>query len=568
MSMTEQSEGRLPASEPIAKQTDYLQPEPASAAERSVHAVVTSVGQPAFAAATTVGATPSPWSAERRPRDAFPVDRVDGIFALIAFALGFLFMRWVFFCWQGWGVSLFTVGFSGAVIWYLRRKGVPQLRSSMFWLTLLLLTGLSYALWPGNGISEWRDLFLFLIAVYWVVSATGMSLMGRTSDWLPFDGLNALVSVPLRNAGSQYRSLSILRQTKSKGERHFFSIGLGILLAAIVIAMVLPLLVAADSGGFSRIAESIWRYFEALQQGTIELTVQALLAIPTAAYLFALVVGCAHKRGARVTPEQAETALESARILPAATVHTLLALVSGLYLIFIGSQLPYFFSAFVGKRPEGWLVYSEYARNGFFELSGIAVINLVVLVLANLGGRASRQTSLALRLLNTLLATLTLLLIATAQSKMVLYIDVYGMSVRRLLPCVFMIFLAVIYACVVVLQRRSFSIMRLAAGVGAVMFCLLCLVDPDGLVTRYNANRYLAGTLPGFDVEILARSGPAGVDAALQVYERTSDHSLRAALDDYLLTQQYRADQCAGTHADSVQSALARQKIAQHRAER
>jgi len=530
--------------------------------------VVTGVAQPAFAAATAVGVTPSPWSAERRPHDTFPVDRVDGIFALIAFALGFFFMRWVFFSWQGWGVALFTAGFSGAVIWYLRRKGIPLQRQSMFWLAVLLLTGLSYALWTGNGISEWRDLFLFLVAVYWVVSATGMSLMGKTSDWLPFDGLNALVAVPWRNASSQYRSLSTLRQPKSKGERQFFSVGLGVLLAVIVIAMVLPLLVAADSGGFSRIAAGIWRYLEALQSSTIELAAQGLLAVPTAAYLFALIVGCAHKRGARVTPEQAETALGSARILPAATVHTLLALLSGLYLVFIGSQLPYFFSAFAGERPEGWLVYSEYARNGFFELCGIAVINLLVLILANLGGRASKQTSLTLRLLNSLLAALTLLLIATAQSKMLLYINVYGLSVRRLLPCVFMIFLAVVYAGVVALQKRDFSIMRLAAGVGAVMFCLLSLADPDGLVTRYNASRYLNGTLPGFDVEILTRSGPAGVDAALQVYGRTNDASLKAALDEYLLAEQDRAERSAGTHADSIQSALARQKIAQHRAGR
>lgn len=534
--------------------------------ERTNRTSETNVGQPAFAPLTPAASLPSPWIAERRPRDTFPVDHTDGVFALVSFALGFFFMRWVFFSWQGWGVSLFTVGFCSAVVWYLRRKGMPLQRSSVFWLAVLLITGLSYALWPGHGIQQWRDLFLFLIAVYWVVSATDMSLLGKTSDWLPFDGLNALVAVPWRNAGSQYRSLSLLRQAKSKGERQFFSVGLGVLLATIVIAMVLPLLVAADNGGFSRIAAGIWRYFQALQESTIELAVQGLLAIPTAAYLFALIVGCAHKRGARVTPEQAEVALDSMRILPAATVHTLLALVSGLYLVFIGSQLPYFFSAFVGQRPEGWLVYAEYARNGFFELCGIAVINLAVLVLANLGGRAVKQRSLTLRALNTLLAALTLLLIATAQSKMVLYISVYGLSVRRLLPCVFMIFLAVIYAGVAVLQRRSFSIVRLAAGVGAVMFSLLCLLDPDGLVTRYNASRYLHGTLPGFDVEILARSGAAGVDAALQVYDHTNDTALKAALDDYLRTQQDRTNQSAGTHTDSIQNALARQRIAQHRA--
>ena len=132
-----------------------------------------------------------------------------------------------------------------------------------------------------------------------------------------------------------------------------------------------------------------------------------------------------------------------------------------------------------------------------------------------------------LKILNALLAMLTLVLIATAFSKMALYIGAYGLSMRRLLPCVFMIFMAVICGGVIALQKWPFSITRLAVGVGVVMFCMLCIVNPDSLVARYNADRYLSGTLENFDVEILYRSGPAGVDSALLVYEQTNDPALQ-----------------------------------------
>ena len=65
-----------------------------------------------------------------------------------------------------------------------------------------------------------------------------------------------------------------------------------------------------------------------------------------------------------------------------------------------------------------------------------------------------------------------------------------------------MIFMAVISGGAIA-AKWSFSITRLAVGTGIVMFCLLCLSNPDSLVTRYNAERYLAGTLESFDVGIL-----------------------------------------------------------------
>jgi|AGTN01.1.fsa_nt_gi hypothetical protein len=55
-------------------------------------------------------------------KEPFEADRMDGIFALFAFVLGFYFARWVLFSWQGWGVTLFTLGFCGAVTAYLLKK--------------------------------------------------------------------------------------------------------------------------------------------------------------------------------------------------------------------------------------------------------------------------------------------------------------------------------------------------------------------------------------------------------------------------------------------------------------
>lgn len=497
--------------------------------------------------------------------EPFIPDRADSWFACASFLLGFLFIRWVFFSWQGWGVSLFTFIYISAVTLYLHKKGRIMSGEAWYWLSILLFTGLSFSLWQANSLLPWRALLLFCAAVYWVLSATKMTLLGITSNWLPLDYLHGLVVVPFQNFGSQYRSMTFLRKKHGVFEKQLISIGLGVLLALIVLAVVSPLLIRADAGGFEAIILGIGRWLQWVPPINTELLIHAVLAIPTAAYLYGLVVGSAHgRRSVGYNFSAIRISVDAFRKLPAITVTIMLGLISGLYLVFIFSQLPYFFSAFFGVRPEGWQLYSEYARRGFFDLCVIAVINLMVLVATNLGVEKDKRKMSPLRMLNSLLALLTILLIATAFSKVALYISVYGLTVERLLPSVFLVFLAVVFGGVIALQRRQFSIMRLAAFVGVALLCMLCLTNLDSFVANYNAERYLSGTLAEFDVIVLYRAGPAGVNAALKLYELTDDIKLRESLNQYLNSVSYVTSITSGTLRDTLQNTLARRKLAQH----
>lgn len=474
-----------------------------------------------------------------KPRilESFEPDRRDGIFALLAYVLGYCFAHWVFFSWQGWGVTLFTLAYCAAVGIYFSKKGVHMTWAGWFWLAIVVLTGISFSLWTNNGLGGWPGLLLFCSAIYWITCSAGLQILGKTSNLIVLDFINAILLIPFRNIGGQFKSLGFLSRNRRAESRQFASIALGLGLTLIVMAVVIPLLMKADSGGFSRIANGVLEFLNGWEVG--ETIVFGILAIPIGAYIFGLVAGSAHKRGCDTFKKDGtQKFLSRKQIMPSATVYTLLGLLCTLYVLFIGSQLPYFFSAFMGQRPEGWQVYSEYARSGFFELCRIAAINLFVLTAANVLGKKQNRESIVLKVLNSLLAILTLILIATALSKMIMYIGAYGLSMRRLLPCVFMVFMAVICGGVVALQKWSFSIARLAVGLGVIMLCLLSLANTDGFVANYNADRYLAGTLKGFDVEILYRAGAAGVDPAMKLYEEIDEEGLRGELKEYLLFQQ------------------------------
>lgn len=496
-------------------------------------------------------------------REPFEADRKDSIFALTAYVLGFFFARWVMFSsWQGWGVTIFTIGYCFAVTMYILKKGVRIPRTGYFWLVVVLLTGISYSIYANKGLEPWRDLFLFCSAVYFVICATEQQILGKTSNLLLLDGINGLFVIPFKNFGCQYKSLSAPKNLKRGLGKQLSSIALGLLLALLVAGMVFPLLMRADSGGFSKIAYGIFEYYRWVQNQFTDIIFNIILAIPISAYIFGLVSGCAHNRYSRTFKiEDLQHTADAMRILTSTTIYTALGLICGLYLVFIGSQLPYFFSAFAGQRPEGWQIYSEYARSGFFELCQIAAINLSLLILAKILCKKPKAEMKCLKIFNCLLSLLTLLLIATAFSKMALYISVYGLSIRRLLPCIFMVFLTVVFCGVIALQKWQFSIMRLSVITAALIVCSLSFLNPDGFIASYNANRYLSGTLKDFDVTVLYQSGPAGVEPALKVYAQTEDQVLKAELRTYIDEQQLQSSSILGKPMDNIQNMLNRQRI-------
>ena len=494
---------------------------------------------------------------ESKPKNSFKPDVYDFCFAVTAFILGYLFSRWVFFSWLGWGVAFFTTVYLATATIYLHLKGNFIIsRETWFWFFITFLTGMSYALFDNPGLSVIRAFFLFSASIYYVLIASGHAIGGHTTNYLFIDGLNTTLFIPFRNFLNQYVSFSFLKKEKKKSK--FLPVFIGTLIACFLSAILIPLLLRADSGGFRMLLSLITENFSFL---ITDFIFYAFFAVPFAAYMYGLISGSAHKKGtSTIKREYAEGTVRALRFVPVTTITVIFGTICLIYLTFILSQIPYFFSAFSGNRPEGWLVYSEYARKGFFELCAIAAINLTVLTIFNITSKKQRIESRLLKILNIILAVITLVLIATAFSKMALYIDAYGLTMLRLLPCIFMVFLAIVFIAFIALQKWNFSIVRLSLLTGAVMICILCLSNPDALVVRYNTNRFLEGTLREYDVSVLYRAGNAGVQPALDVLEQTNDMKLSKDISHYI---NYQTNRILPSYRHSLESFLAREKVSE-----
>lgn len=445
-------------------------------------------------------------------------DRWDRIYAALYFLVGYGFIYTFSSGKFGRNLAIFTAAYIAAVLSYHLKKGKKLTTESVFWAAVVAGIGIPGAFWSIMPFLQ--VLALMAAAAYWTLAASGSLLgEGKTSQWIFFDLWNAGIFVPFSNFGCQLRVL-LGRETQeasegatpearnatngvTEGETHTgaahpeeaagaaprsgrgkYAAGVvcGLVLTAPVLMIVLPLLSSADAG-FEAALNNLGFY---LSEHFLVTFLRIMFSLSVSAYLFGLAYGGINGRGTgHIHKEKVRQAGQRARLLPDLAFYIVLGIVCLVYLAFIWMQAGYLFSAFAGIRPEAF-TYAEYARRGFFELCAISVCNLFFLFCAGLFSERRAEENPGLRAANTALSAFTLLLIATAMSKLGMYIDVYGLTVNRILPMVFMIWTAVVYVAFIIRQKVRFPMVKICIMTGAVLFVLLCVIPVEDCVYAYN----------------------------------------------------------------------------------
>ena len=433
----------------------------------------------------------------------------DRVFCAWYLILGYTFI-WMFTAnGPDWCLTVYTIAYAMGVLLYTCVKGIRPVKESWFWLVILLAIGIPLGFYSCMWFLQFP--VLMLVAAYWTLAVSGRLLdQGKTSGWVFFDWWNALGIVPFLNMDAWIRVLFHQNvklqenklQEKEEGNKmqehrqecaqtsillsgpKAVVLGLGI--AAVLLCILLPLLASADAG-FDRLVGGLTGWVTDWITGHLFVfALRMCFAVPVTFYLFGLIYGGLTDRHTdHIKVAALEKTKKQIRILPVQAMVIAMAVICGVYLLFIGLQGTYLFSALAGKLPVAF-TYAEYARRGFFELCQIALWNLCILWMAELFTCQEKNGFVIIRGMHILLSALTLLLIATAAGKMLLYIRVYGLTVNRVLPMVFMLWMAFVFLTWIFHQKRKFPILRISIFAGAILYSALCVLPVEKLCNLYN----------------------------------------------------------------------------------
>lgn len=214
-----------------------------------------------------------------------------------------------------------------------------------------------------------------------------------------------------------------------------------------------------------------------------------------------------------------------------------LSAISLVYVAYLFSQLAYFFNAFKGLLPEG-ITYASYARRGFFEMTVIAAINFIFISLASMltKKKENNKRSALLNAIIVFIAVFTLLLIATALSKMILYIKSFGMTRLRILTSAFMVFLAVLFIAVILRAFiKKIPVIKTGIIAATVILLILGFVDVDKTVAQYNLYAFEQKYTESLDVDAIGELGYGAVPTLYEIFKSDQyDFKLRISAKEEL----------------------------------
>lgn len=446
----------------------------------------------------------------------------SGTDVLLAFgmlACGFLYWNLIDDS-LGLGVTLFAAVLCAVVLFYFNAAGRGQTKASLAFLGVIILSAVNFVLFDGGPVKAFNFIFLSLCFVYWVCLTAGTRLENRISIYILSDMLRQLFIMPFANFTGCFMGIRqpFLKNKKGKGVLGGI---VGILISLPLLILVITLLSNADAA-FESLVDKV-RF--SISENVLEYSIDIILGIPVACYLFGLIYGNRYKRNTgHATTESVDERVRALRFVPGVTVYTALTALNLIYLLFFLAQTTYLFSAFRDSLPQT-MTYAEYARRGFFELCAVSGINLAVIATSHLF--AMRDRIRILRGETAALCVFTILLIVTALSKMGMYISYYGLTRLRVYTSWFMILLLFLFIIVLLRQFKGFNGTRIAAVGSIVLFMALCYGNVDGMIAKYNIDRYQAGTLGSLDLDVLTELSDAAIPHIYEFYQQTDDSEMK-----------------------------------------
>lgn len=427
---------------------------------------------------------------------------------------------------QGAAVTLFTAMIV-AVTWiYMYCRGHRQSGKSLICVGLMGLLAASYLLYDGECEHFFGLLTLQAVYVYWVAVTTGTRVEEKLSIYVIGDAIRQFLVMPLSNFFGCPAAF-VSGPKNKKFSRGFFAVLFGLIVSIPLVIAVIYLLTTADA----RFGLVMFHIFNIFNWNWTSYLISFLLGLPVAFYLFGLIYGDVKGKGRDVlTKASLDEKSAKMKAMPAAMMLTVMTILNLIYTVFLVLQTSYLFSAFSNVLPDG-MTYAEYARSGFFQLCLVAVLNFaIVAVAASFSRTESDRSALIIRIETAVMALFTIGLAATAFRKMYMYIDAYGLTRLRVYTSLFLLFLALTFAVILVRQFRRFNGTRIVVILALAMMLVFVYGNIDSHIARYNMARYEAGTMKLMDEYTMASLSDGAVPYIYKAYTTTDNAGDKARL--------------------------------------
>lgn len=368
-------------------------------------------------------------------------------------------------------VTLGAVG--GAGCWRRQRGGALAKRWLAAGIYLVLASGLLLV----TTVPEIR----FLAGAVLVLGMAVLGMEVRAASWTAWlaGWLESLFGALRRGIGY----FTFGRAAEGGRGRLVLQVLSGLLVSVPLAFVALGLLSSAD-----RVFGNMVTEFAALLDG--EFVARSIWRLAAFAGVAAFFFGLAVKDVSFGTREPSLAGPEPPKV-PVAVSATVLVVLDFIYLVFAYVQFVFLFG---GSTAEGAVMgvpgayhYAEYARQGFFELVALTLLNTAGIIVLH----KITQPHKAIRTGLTVTVASNLVMAASSAYKMHLYEAAYGYTRLRLYVYLILAFIAAFMVLQgIALWKDSWKPVEWAAAAGLVYFLAVGYMDTDSFIARANIERF------------------------------------------------------------------------------
>ena len=372
---------------------------------------------------------------------------------------------------------LFTVGTIIYFVLCMRKLEVKVKKYSIFYMICIELLGLSTCL-----TDSWVIILLNKFAIFFLIIVFLLHNFYENSNWNFLNHVKAYIlttTVPIIYIAKPFINLINYRKnkdtnTEEKKKSKFFYVILGIVISVPLVVVVLLLLSSADAV-FGNIFEKMFEDFNLLSfMGDSVLS----------GMLFVIVFFCAYMMISFLSNFTINESKQEGKGGEPLIAITICAILSFIYVIFCGIQVVYLF---IGGRTNFVLpndmTYAQYAREGFFQLLFVCIINLILVLIGIYLFRESK----ILKVLLCIITCCTYIMIASSAMRMLLYIQYKYLTFLR----VFVLWALLVIALVMIgtmisIFKKDFNFFKYSTIVVTCLYLILSFARVDYWIAKVN----------------------------------------------------------------------------------
>lgn len=369
----------------------------------------------------------------------------------------------------------------------LKKLGVLAKKDSIFYLISIELLGISTFL-TGDE----RIIFMNKIAIFFLLISFLLHVVYDDKKWNFGKYMGAVFSTIFMSFGRIYKPVSDLAAyiklkktnpelTEGKKNNKLQYVFFGILICVPLVIVVLILLISADAV----VLDYVRRLFFGKNLFEVVIDVFCCCFLTVMMFFFSYML-ISHLNQKTVS----ETVNDYRKGEPVIAI-TVAAILSVIYLVFSLVQIIYLFVGGVSgsmSLPEG-MSYAMYARQGFFQLLFVCLLNLIIVLL----GLSLFKESKILKAFMCIITFCTYIMIASSALRMIMYIQFKYLTFLR----IFVLWsLLVIFLCltgvVITIFNDRFPLFRYSMTVLTVLYLLLSFSHPDYFIAKVNTENMTA----------------------------------------------------------------------------